>query len=49
MHRQTPLERLDQEIQDHLDIETRHNLDRGMDPVTATPAGHKVRSSLVAA
>ena len=38
MHRQTPLDRLDQEIQDHLDIETRNNLDRGMDPVEARRA-----------
>jgi hypothetical protein len=32
------LDRLDQEIQDHLDIETRHNLDRGMDPAEARRA-----------
>ena len=38
MHRQTPLDRLDQEIQDHLDIEIRDNLDRGMDPVEARRA-----------
>src|ERR1700737_1513066 len=30
MHRRTPLDRLDQEIQDHLARETRANLDRGM-------------------
>lgn len=38
MHRQTPLDRLDQEIQDHLEIETRDNLDRGMNPVKARRA-----------
>jgi putative ABC transport system permease protein len=38
MHRRTPLDRLDQEIQDHLEIETRDNLDRGMDPVEARRA-----------
>jgi hypothetical protein len=38
MHRQTPLDRLDQEIQDHLEIETRDNLDRGMNPVEARRA-----------
>ena len=38
MHRRTPLDRLDQEIQDHLEIETRDNLDRGMNPVEARRA-----------